>query len=156
MQLALDLAQDRGYSSGYPIEQYEHAKGYHYDLSYGVNLHKSHPLKGRYVGKKYYCYKNLTDIDMARKIVHIYDQDNRKATQKFYRLIDKASGPGLNDNTYDGLMRSPASMQLCRRRGMTSRHSSARPSERWDSAAGWNSAGPRLVVAFRHEFSDAE
>jgi hypothetical protein len=101
MQLVLDLAQDRGYSSGYPIEQFEHAQDYNYDLSYGVSLHLSHRLQGRYVGKKYYCYRDLVNIDMQKRIVHIFDQDNKKTTQKFYRLIHTAAKPGLNDNSYD-------------------------------------------------------
>ena len=37
---------------------------------------------------------------MKKRIVHIYDKDDRLKTQKFYRLIHTAGNPGLRDNSY--------------------------------------------------------
>jgi len=57
-------------------------------------------LKGRYIGLKYYCATRDGDFDMAKRIVHIYDQDDKAGTQKFYRLIHTKAAPGLSDNSY--------------------------------------------------------
>ena len=103
--LVLDLARGNDSSWGHPIKEYKHKDAYNYDLSYGVALHKQHPLQGKYVGIKYYCVTKEFKWDMAKRIVHIYDSDNRAGTQKFYRLIHckalgKAQGEPVYTNDY--------------------------------------------------------
>jgi hypothetical protein len=104
-KLVLDLARGNDTSMGYPIADYGHKDSYNYDLSYGVALHKQHPLQGRYIGVKYYCVTKDFEWDMAKRIVHIYDLDHRAGTQKFYRLIHckalgKAQGQPVYTNDY--------------------------------------------------------
>ena len=101
-QLVIDLKAGNSHTSGTLISKWVHAQSYNYDLSYGVmacgNPGKS--LKGRYIGVKYYCSKRNFDWDYAKRIVHIFDQDNKKGTQKFYRLIHTKAARGLRDNSY--------------------------------------------------------
>ncbi len=101
-QLVLDLKAGNGESSGVSITEWRHPQAYNYDLSYGVMAcgNNSKRLQGRFVGIKYYCADKSFEWDMSKRIVHIYDQDNKAATQQFYRLIHTSGSPGLTDNSY--------------------------------------------------------
>lgn len=101
-QLVIDLKAGKIYTSGTLISEWVHAKSYNYDLSYGVMAcgDSGKTLKGKYIGVKYYCAKRDFSWDMAKRIVHIYDRDNKLGTQKFYRLIHTSAPVGLRDNSY--------------------------------------------------------
>ena len=100
MALVLALKNGEDHAAGYPVSDYLHDKAYNYDLSYGLQaILTKRLLEGTYVGKKYYCY-DRNGIDMKKRIVHIYDSQNAKAAQTFYRLIHTAGAPGLRDNSY--------------------------------------------------------
>ena len=100
--LVTDLKAGNTHTSGTLITEWVHAQSYNYDLSYGVMAcgNNSKRLSGKWVGVKYYCADRDFNWDMAKRIVHIYDRDNKVATQKFYRLIHTKGDPGLRDNSY--------------------------------------------------------
>lgn len=101
---ALVLAIKNGdtHAMGYPLTEYQHDTAFNYDLSFGVyGINTKKPLSGTYVGVKYYCYKSVSEIDMAKRIVHIYDRLNPGSPQTFYRLIHTPGDPGLRDNSYN-------------------------------------------------------
>ena len=101
-QLVIDLKAGNIETSGTLVSEWLHEQSYNYDLSYGVMAcgNPNKRLQGRWVGRKYYCATREFEWDMAKRIVHIYDLDNRVGTQKFYRLIHTAAQPGLRDNSY--------------------------------------------------------
>lgn len=86
---------------GYALSEYQHDTAFNYDLSFGVyGIVNKKPLAGTYVGTKYYCYKSVSEIDMAKRIVHIHDRLDSSSPQTFYRLIHTSGQPGLRDNSY--------------------------------------------------------
>jgi hypothetical protein len=102
-QLVLDLKAGKTHTSGTLISTWRHDQNYNYDLSRGITAcgNPAMKLQGKYVGEKYYCATKDFQWDMAKRIVHVYDTDNKAGTQKFYRLIHtKASDPQLRDNQY--------------------------------------------------------
>lgn len=102
-QLVIDLKAGRTETSGTLISTWKHAMGYPYDLSYGVRAcgNSGMKLPGKWVGDKYYCADKDFEWDMAKRIVHIYDRDNKATTQKFYRLIHTPGEAQLRDNSYN-------------------------------------------------------
>ena len=52
-------------------------------------------------GIKFYCATKDFEWDMAKRIVHIYDPDDKAKTQKFYRLIHTPGASELRDNSYN-------------------------------------------------------
>jgi hypothetical protein len=84
------------------VGDWVHADGYDYDLSYGVMAcgNTSKRLPPKYVGVKYYCIDKSMEYDMKKRVVHIYNKDDRLTTQKFYRLIHTAGRADLRDNSY--------------------------------------------------------
>jgi hypothetical protein len=99
--LVLALKNKDASASGYPISDYRHPQSYNYDLSYGMyGINTKKALPGSYVGIKYYCYNRDNTIDMAKRIVHIYDRLNPGSPETFYRLIHTSARPDLRDNSY--------------------------------------------------------
>lgn len=84
------------------VGDWVHAQAYNYDLSYGVMAcgNNSKTLQGKYFGIKYYCIDRSMEYDMKKRIVHIYDRDDKAKTQKFYRLEHTPGPPNARDNSY--------------------------------------------------------
>ena len=84
------------------VSDWVHAQAYNYDLSYGVMAcgNNAKTLPGKFVGIKYYCIDKSMDYDMKKRIVHIFDRDNKTKTQKFYRLTHTPGKEGARDNSY--------------------------------------------------------
>ena len=102
-QLVIDLKAGKVETSGTLITKWEHDTAYNYDLSYGVMAcgNASKRLPGKWVGKKYYCADKDFEWDMGKRIVHIYNPDEKATTQKFYRLVHTPGASGLRDNSYN-------------------------------------------------------
>lgn len=98
-QLVLDLLAGNSTSSGHPIEEWRHDQSYNYDLSFGIaGVHAKRMLPGTKVGIKYYCATRDFEWDMKRRIVHIYDRNDKNVPAEFY-LLTHTDGP-VRDNSY--------------------------------------------------------
>lgn len=101
-QLIVDIKAGKTVSSDFSIaEQWQHAQGYNYDLSYGIaGINTKRLWPGTIVGTKYYCVSSDGQWDYKKRIVYVHDPKNSAFVVRFFRLIHTPmhkSGTFTND-----------------------------------------------------------